>query len=100
MRIFPDPEPVTQVCAIRARNSVPDAGLSDVLTPRRQGVFLRPLYRGGEQNGESGLLLLRKRRCQVGQLTEVLIPSLLVPVQPLLPGLGNLAPGHQVPGTG
>ena len=41
MRIFPDPEPVTQVCAIRARNSVPDAGLSDVLTPRRQGVFLR-----------------------------------------------------------
>ena len=24
-----------------ARNSVPDAGLSDVLTPRRQGVFLR-----------------------------------------------------------
>ena len=41
MRIFPDPEPVTQVCAIRARKSVPDAGLSDVLTPRRQGVFLR-----------------------------------------------------------
>ncbi len=41
MRIFPDPEPVTQVCAIRARNSVPDAGLSDVLTPGRQGVFLR-----------------------------------------------------------
>ena len=41
MRIFPDLEPVTQVCAIRARNSVPDAGLSDVLTPGRHGVFLR-----------------------------------------------------------
>ena len=36
----------------------------------------------------------------MGQLTEVLIPSLLVPVQPLLPGLGNLTPSHQVPAPG
>ena len=40
-RIFHGPEPVTQVCAIRARNSVPGVGLSDVLTPGHQGVFLR-----------------------------------------------------------
>ena len=30
-----------QVCAIRARKSVPGVGLSDVLTPGHQGVFLR-----------------------------------------------------------
>jgi hypothetical protein len=32
----------------------------------------------------------------VGQLTDALIPSSLVPVQPLLLGLGNFTPSHQV----
>ncbi len=41
-------------------------------------------------------LVLGKRRCQAGQLADVLIPSLLTPVQPLLLGLGDFTPSHRV----
>jgi hypothetical protein len=51
---------------------------------------------GASRAASLALLLLRERRRQVGQLTDVLIPSLLVPVQPLLPGLGDVTPGHRV----
>ena len=86
---------------IRARNSVPDAGLSDVLTPRRQGVFLR-LYSSTAGASRTASLAFCSSESGGGRWASLRrYSSWLVPVQPLLAGLGNLAPGHhQVPCTG
>ncbi len=85
-----------------ARESVPGVGLSDVLTPRRHDVFLRldSFTAGASRTASLAFCSSESGGAKWASLREESIPLLLVPGQPLLPGLGNLTPGHQVPCTG